>query len=151
MRNVNIPRLYFGRWVAWQDRNSIDGAEYPGVYLLATSQRNLEGKKADVGQAAYIGMTNNKKGLKVRWSQFNHGIQGGGRHSGGDLMFRTLGHYETWDKRLYVAACPVECDPVNPSPSDYLLMGAVAYLEYKAFAIFLKKRPKLRKPRFNTR
>jgi len=66
-------------------------------------------------------------------------------------MFKSMGHYESWDVDLYVAACAVRCDPINPTPKDYLLMGAVAYLEYKAFAEFLKKRPRLRKPKFNTR
>ena len=151
MRNISIPRLYFGKWVAWHDRNSIDGADCPGVYLLTTSQRNLCGRKADVGDAVYIGMTNSRYGLKGRWNQCHHGIQGLGRHSGGHAMFVSLGHYESWDVDLYVAACPVRCDPREPTPKDYLLMGAVAYLEYKAFAEFLKKRPRLRKPRFNTR
>ncbi len=151
MRNIVIPRLYFGKWVAWRDRSSIDGAAFPGVYLLATSRRNLGGKRADIGDAVYIGMTNSRGGLKGRWGQCSQAVQGRGGHSGGNAMFKNMGHYDTWEENLFVAACPVQCDPVSPNPNDYLLMGAVAYLEYKAFAEFLRKKPRLRKPRFNTK
>ncbi len=153
MRNIQIPRLFFGKWFCWDDRNSIDRAENPGVYILTLSYRNIAGKSASIGDAQYIGMTNGQKGLKGRWGKFHRAIHGhtDGTHSGGVAAYKALGHYDAWDLNLYVAALPVPCDTASPRPRDYLLMGAVAYLEYKAFAKFLTMRPRLRKPKFNTR
>lgn len=146
-----MPRLYFGQWFHWGERKSIEGVNSPGVYILTMSSRNLAGKSASIGNAQYIGMTNSQKGLIGRWYQFHRAIRGYGTHSGGTTVYRELGHYDSWKLDLYVAALPVACNPESRRPRDYLLMGAVAYLEYKAFAKFSESHPRLGKPKFNTR
>ncbi len=36
------------------------------------------------------------------------------------------GHYSNWKKRLFVAAVPVPCNPIDPTPKDYRHMGMLA-------------------------
>ena len=149
MSNVAIPSLSFGPWTRWNDRHSIDGSDYPGVYVLRIGNSRFIGRKAKVADCHYIGMTNSRKGLKGRWGQFDRAIRGKRGHSGGNLIYSKLGHYDDWPKRLFVAAMPVICQTVDPTSRDYRLMGIVAYLEYEAFAVFRRSHPKIRKPRFN--
>ena len=151
MRNIRAPKLSFGPWTRWVDRNSIVDAENPGVYLLRIGSRRFLGQKAVVPQSHYIGMTISKKGLKGRWSQFDRAVRGNRGHSGGNLIYAQLGHYDSWSLRLYVAAMPVICDTKNPTPRDYRLMGLVAYLEYEAFSMFRRAHPRIKKPKFNTK
>ena len=35
----------FSRWTHWKDRNALEGLEFPGVYALAISKRDLSGKR----------------------------------------------------------------------------------------------------------
>lgn len=152
MSALTIPILEFTRWHRWENRNSIADSQYPGVYVLAITNQDLEGLEVEYDQVCYIGMSNSKKGLKGRWGQFAQAIKGNrGRHSGGDTTFRHLGPYNTWDNKLFVAACPILCDPDNYSPVDIRNMGIVAYLEYEAFAQFSEKHPDLDKPKYNTK
>ncbi len=151
MRNIRAPKLRFGPWTAWRERNSIPDANCPGVYLLRIGKRRFTGQNASVAQSHYIGMTNSHAGLKGRWSQLNRAIHGNGGHSGGNLIYSRLGHYDTWSNSLFVAAMPIACDTLDPTPRDYRLMGVVAYLEYEAFSVFRRSHPRLKKPRFNTR
>lgn len=114
------------------------------------NQRFL-GEMASVEDAHYIGMSNNQNGLLARWSQFDRAIRGRRGHSGGNLFHMKLGHYDDWPRRLFVAAMPVICNPKNPTPRDYELMGIVTYLEYKAFSVYRQKHPRSGKPKFNTK
>ena len=151
MRKIIVPKLSFGPWTRWDDRNSVVDASYPGVYLLRVGNNRFLGKNAEVSQSHYIGMTNSQKGLKGRWSQFDRAIRGKRGHSGGNLIYSQLGYVDDWPKRLFVAAMPIICKTKDPTPKDYRLMGIVAYLEYEAFSMFRRACPRLKKPRFNTR
>ena len=151
MRTIHAPTLSFGPWTMWEDRRSIANAHYPGVYLLRVGNQRFLGEKASIRHSHYIGMTNSQKGLLGRWSQFDRAIRGMRGHSGGNLIYSTLGHFDDWPKRLFVAAMPIICNSTDPSPADYKLMGLVAYLEYEAFSVFRRAHPRIRKPRFNTK
>lgn len=148
--NISIPELAFTKWCPWEKRNSIDGASYPGVYALAISIEELERKSVQFSDVCYIGMSNSKKGLKGRWGQFAQAVKGkSGLHSGGDTIFKDLGSYEDWNRQLFVAACPVECNVGASSPEDLRKMGFVVYLEYEAFAQFVEYNPMLARPKYN--
>lgn len=145
-----MQELSFTKWVSWDKRNQIVGCEFPGVYAIAITVNDLSGSSFDYSYAQYIGMSNSLNGLKGRWSQLHQGIRGiRGRHSGGDTIFKELGHFEIWKKKLFVAACPVECSPFEATPNDLRLMGIVAYLEYEAFASFSENVADMNKPKYN--
>ncbi len=147
---VSIPELAFTAWCRWENRNSIGGANNPGVYVLAITDEELEGQSVQLSQVCYVGMSNSKKGLKGRWGQFAQAIRGvRGRHSGGDTIFKDLGPYEGWNSQLVVAACPVACNVEASTPEDLRNMGIVAYLEYEAFAQFVEYNPMLSRPKYN--
>lgn len=150
MRRIAIPPLKFSRWHAWENRQNIAGCEYPGVYLVAITRRNLAGAAVEWKDVAYIGMTKSKGGLKARWSQFQNSIQGRDGHSGGWAIYNDLGNYAQWKQKLFVAAMSVKCDPREQAPTDLKRMGWVSYLEYEAFSLFCRRFPKIGKPRYNT-
>ena len=152
MTKVIIPELKFTPWQRWESRSSIENAKFPGVYVLAITEKELEGAEVEYKDVCYIGMSNSKKGLLGRWDQFRQAIKGvKGRHSGGDTVFRYLKDFDKWQYRLYVAACPIACDIESRKPEDLRLMGIVAYLEYEAFAQFSEKHDELNKPKYNTK
>ncbi len=150
-RSIEVPELVFTEWYLWEDRTSIRNSEYPGVYMMAISNKDLAGQIPQYADVSYIGMTNSHKGLQGRWYQFYRSIQGKSGHSGGNTVFRELGHYETWNGALYVCALPVICNPIYPSVKDLIDMGTVAFLEYDAFAAFMKAVPDQIKPNYNTK
>ncbi|NQT63424.1 MAG: hypothetical protein HQ556_10740 [Candidatus Marinimicrobia bacterium] len=119
--------------------------------MMAISSKNLVGHQPLYEDVSYIGMTNAYKGLQGRWYQFYQSIRGKSGHSGGNTVYDKLGHYDTWTEILYVCALPVICNPVYPSAQDFIKMGIVAFLEYDAFAAFMKAVPEQKKPRFNTK
>ena len=150
MYRLTPPRLTFSPWYAWASRDQIDGWRYPGVYLVAITNAQLSGKAPRWADVCYIGMSNSKGGLCQRWAQFYNAVRGKKGHSGGNTIYLHLGHYERWRKKLFVAAMPVACDREQPGPKDFIKMGWVAFLEYKAFSEYCRRFPRRRKPRYNT-
>jgi len=153
MKQLSVPRLYFGKWFYWEDRKNIQGYKHPGVYMIAICNKNLTEKIASFDEVSYIGMTNSQKGLQGRLSQFDRAIRGLRGHSGGNSIHNKYGSHEEWpsSRKLFVCARSVEFSAKNPTPQDYINMGKVAYLEYAAFARFCKRHPSLYKPEFNSR
>lgn len=148
---MTIPKLKMSDWIKWENRDSIPNCKKPGVYVIAITNKDLEGSKPSFADVSYIGMTNSKAGLKGRWSQFNTAIKGiKGLHSGGDSVFKDLGHFNDWDLRLYVACMPIDCDNKDPKAKDLIKMGWVAYFEYELFAQFFREFQNQKKPKYNT-
>lgn len=151
MRQIEIPELNFSPWYTWDNRRNVPQGKMPGIYLLSISRKKLAGCAADWSDVSYIGMTNSQQGLLGRWQQFFNSIRGKDGHSGGNTVFRALGHYDSWEPRLFVAAMPVECNVTKPTDDDLIKMGWVAYLEYEAFAECCRHSQKRCKPEYNTR
>jgi hypothetical protein len=146
------PKLKFSNWIPWEDRNEYPYVKCPGVYMLTVSEKKLSDKTADLAMATYIGMTDSRGGLGLRWRQLNRSICDGSRgHSGGRTIFNRLGSYVKWKRKLFVSACPVRCtvEKTMRTPSDLIQMGWVAYLEYEALAKF--KELTGDEPEFNTK
>jgi len=149
---IEIPKLEFSNWTLWSNRNNTENRRFPGVYLIAISNKELSGIKPTYDDVSYIGMTNSKNGLCGRWSQFNRSIHGKTGHSGGNTVYKKLGHYDNWPKglKLYVSSMSVECNTSNPTEDDLLKMGWVTYLEYNAFSEFMASNDtNLNKPEYN--
>lgn len=83
------PSLEFSKWMEWKDRNLI---KYPGIYMLAITNKNLENKEVDFEDVVYIGMSNSAKGLGGRWNQLERSINGKDpeAHSGGKTIYKEL-------------------------------------------------------------
>lgn len=156
---MEIPKLNFSKWHAWEERNNIDGIDYPGIYAIAIKGINLAGKSLDYNDVIYIGMTNSQGGIKSRLKQFDNSIRGNPGHSGGRSVYygnnycEGLGEYnQDWGNnriKPFVAIMPIECDTVNRTPNDLRKMGIVACLEYIAFARY-KEVTGDEKPKYNT-
>jgi hypothetical protein len=145
--------LNFGKWMKWVDRNNIELASCPGIYLVCVTRENIEGGKAHVKDADYIGMTLDKGGLKGRWSGLNQSIRVRKGHSGGNAIYDDFEvPYIKWPKgwKLFVAGMPIQGINLDtPRAKDFRKMGEVVSLEYEAFAQYFEKHEEL--PCYNSR
>jgi hypothetical protein len=124
--------------------------QYPGIYALRISKRNVEGQPFDwVKDIAYFGMTNSVAGLKGRLSQFNNTLRdkSGGGHGGADRFRYDYNDGDVLAAMLYVAVCPFECQVRDVTPENLLVLGQVAKSEYIAFAEYFKRFEKM--PKYN--
>ena len=140
----------FSPWRPWPRRDEALGVEYPGVYALAYSTRNIAGKPFSWRkEIIYVGMTNSISGLKGRLKQFDNTIVGKTGHGGADRVRYKYQNYDSLVKRLYVAVAPFKCDPESNKPKDLNTMGEVTKFEYLCFAYFVEKYGEL--PEFNNK
>ena len=136
MKTIELPELKFINWFKWENRTIIPNIQYPGVYLIAITNGNIENTYPKWQDVDYIGMSNSRGGLNSRWNQFNRSIRGKDGHSGGKTIYESLGDYSSWNMNLYVASMSMKCNTENPSNNDYIKMGLVAFFEYEAFALY---------------
>lgn len=140
----------FSIWRLWLHRNEALGVEYPGVYALAYSTRNIAGKLFSWRkEIIYVGMTNAVSGLKGRLKQFDNTITGKTGHGGADRVRFKHRNYGKLVQNLYVAVVPFKCDVTSNEPGDLRKMGEVAKFEYLCFAHFAEKFGEL--PEFNNK
>ncbi len=146
---MEIPKLKFSKWHKWCDKNNIENINYPGIYAIAITSKNIDGGKLEYKDVVYIGMTKSK--LKGRLGSFNSSITGKTGHSGGNAIRKELDNYDKWvkNKKLFVAVMPIKCDTKRRNSSDLKQMGVVAALEYMAFARF-QDMTKYDRPEYNT-
>lgn len=144
------PKLKFSRWIRWKNREKFHEKYWPGVYMLAITNKNLEDKKPNLKDVVYVGMTNSHGGLISRWNQFNNSIHGEPGHSGGKTVYKNLGNYKNWKKRLFVSALPVKCNVFKEkrTPQDLIMMGWITFLEYEALSKY--KEIIGNEPKYNT-
>jgi len=150
---IEKPLLKFSEWMIWEDRKKYHLKKYPGVYLIAITDKNLETKKfddIDYNDVVYIGMTRSQAGLNGRWNQFHSSIVGKKYegHSGGTTIYKDLGPYEKWSEKLFVSAMPFEINVTERKPEVLIKMGYISYLEYYIMAKFIEKTGKV-KPCYN--
>ena len=138
------PILNFSKWYRWDKRSEFPDKTCPGVYAIAITEKDLDDKPFDWEEVVYIGMSNSRKGLEDRWNFLDCAIKNkpNGHHSGGIRIYNSLGHYEKWNKKMFVAAYAVFCNSNkdnNRTPEDLRKMGQVAYLEFEALAQYKEK------------
>jgi len=136
VRQVDIPELHFSPWYRWENRNQYQLRNYPGVYLIAISNQELEGDEPLYADVVYIGMTNRQEGLRARWNEFQSAIKGGEGHGPGKRIFGEKGHYQEWSETLYVSGMGIKRDDSPSTREYYIKRGWVAFLEQEAFAEF---------------
>lgn len=124
-----------------ENYKSIENGNYPGVYLLAFTSENIEGKIVNPSDIYYVGMSNAKKGLISRVQQFVNGIEKNGSHSGGMRFFKEISKGVPYSKcnhqqKFYIVSLPFPCDVKKNSrtPNDLRIMGDICRFEYYLLA-----------------
>ena len=130
----------FTEWINWENRNSLEGIKFPGIYCIAISDFDLSQQKFKwISEINYVGMTNSINGLKGRLKQFDNTIIGKTGHGGADRFRFKYENYPELIEKLYVSVCSFECNVKSNSPKDLRIMGEVAKFEYDCFAIYTEK------------
>lgn len=139
----------FTHWIKWQERNTLSGIEFPGVYACALADDSFNSTHGFnwVKQIIYIGMTNSAGGLRARLKQFDNTIVGKTGHGGADRVRYKHRSYERLINSLYVSVASFPCNVKSNQPEDLTVMGKVAKFEYDCFAEFVKNHGIL--PEFN--
>lgn len=138
----------FSKWVKWDKRNNLNNVDFPGVYIIALCENNIEGNNFDWREdIIYIGMTNSKKGLIGRLKQFDNTINGKSGHGGAQRVIHKYKELNYLCRNLYVSTCHFECDVSSNKPNDLLIMGEVAKFEHVCFAKYAEIYGRL--PEFN--
>ncbi len=137
----------FTNWAKWEDRNELEGINYPGIYCIAVSDKILK-EFSFIPELEYVGMTNSKGGLRSRLRQFDSTIRKVRKnHGGADRFLYEYQNYEEVKDKIFVAIRFFECNTKNPSPNDLRVMGEVAKCEYFCWASYIENNG--RYPKFN--
>lgn len=124
-----------------ENYKDIEDGNYPGIYLLAFTDKNLEGEIVKPSEIFYIGMSNARKGLTSRVKQFLNGIEKNGSHSAGmrfykenskGIAFSECSHL----KKFYIVSSTFKCNvnKLTRTPNDLRIMGDICKLEYHLLA-----------------
>jgi hypothetical protein len=70
------------KWSNLDDACSDQNLRFPGVYILAHSDRQLSGKQVELENIFYVGMSVSAGGVRQRLKQFKAGIERNCCHSG---------------------------------------------------------------------
>ncbi|MCC6948459.1 MAG: hypothetical protein IT539_11885 [Bradyrhizobiaceae bacterium] len=129
--------MRFSNWVKFDQRDELENTNYPGVYALAISRRNIAGTPFRwIKEISYFGFTNAAGGLRGRLNHFNNTLRykSGPGHGGAQRFRHKYRDGNALAKKLYVAVCPFKCDVSTNKPADLRMMGDVVRAEYLAFA-----------------
>jgi hypothetical protein len=141
-----IRRLFSQRWTNLHANHTrLEDGEYPGVYVLAYSDDDLEGKQVKEEQVFYVGMSHT--GIKRRLGQFIKGIEDGGHHSGASRFYTEyagrIPYSQLQNRKTFyvasVAVVPCIVDKDRRTPTDLKKMGEVARLEFYVLAYIKEK------------
>lgn len=107
---VNEPVVRFSKWFRWQERDSAEGMECPGVYLLAHFPSGAPSETdSGAGEIVYVGETCGQN-LQKRLRQFEKSAMTGEHaHAGGRTYHNKIGQIKG---DLYVAVWPMR--DLNP-------------------------------------
>ncbi len=140
----------FSQWIKWEDRNSLNGIKYPGIYCIAISETDLSNQDFEwISRITYVGMTNSIAGLRGRLKQFDNTIIGKRGHGGADRFRFKYENYQDLVDKLYVSVCSFECNVKSNDPKGLRIMGNVAKFEYDCFAEYVERFGDL--PEFNNK
>lgn len=120
---------------------NIEDGYYPGIYLLAFTDKKLDNEIVKPSDIFYVGMSNARKGISSRIKQFINGIEKNGSHSAGMRFFKENSKGNAYSKcnhleNFYMVSLAFKCD-VNKetrTPNDLKIMGVICQLEYYLLA-----------------
>jgi hypothetical protein len=134
--------MRFSNWVKFDQRADLKNTNYPGVYAIAISRRNIAGKRFSyIKEIRYFGFTNSGVGLRGRLNAFNNTLRdkSGPGHGGAERFRYDYEDGNALARKLYVAVCPFRCDVSSNAPKDLRTMGDVTRAEYLAFAGYAER------------
>jgi hypothetical protein len=145
-----IDNLLSKKWVSLHHQRETkfadveNNGQYPGVYILAYSDKSLYGQPIEIRDVFYVGMSNSRGGVKQRLKQFLDGIERNRLHSAAMRFFKEHASHTPWSqfsennggRRFYVASVTLRCEvkKANRIAEDLRKMGHVAALEYYVLA-----------------
>jgi hypothetical protein len=158
MPNLNIETLLNKTWTNLLDNyKKLENNKYPGVYILAYTDKDLEEKPIDVEDIFYVGMSNSKGGVKQRLKQFIKAISIGKSHSAGNRFFKEYSkgpfNRNLEEKDFYVASLSLPCtvEKSKRTPEDLRKMGEVAKFEYDVIAYVKENTYNKEEPELNVK
>lgn len=138
-----VLELFSHKWAPFHSDNALSDPRfrYPGVYLIAYTDRDLEGITIEPGDVFYVGMSNNARGVRSRLKDFKTGLRTGKVHSGAMRFYRDFAHGRAFSeladgKKFFFACQSVECNSnkITATPDDWRCMGEVECAEKYAMA-----------------
>ncbi len=143
---MEIKKLLEKTWIKLEDYKSLNDSQYPGVYILAYSDKNLEKKQIKIEDIFYVGMSNSLGGVKQRLFQFISGIERSYGHSAGNRFFQDYSKGKSFAvanhrKKFFVASLSLSCKVHKDerTAEDLRKMGEVTKFEYEVLA-YIKER-----------
>ena len=143
---MEIRKLFKKTWIKLEDYKSLNDSQYPGCYILAYSDKNLEKKQIKIGDIFYVGMSNSLGGVKQRLSQFISGIERGYGHSAGNRFLKEINKnipyskYKRFKRFFVISLClPCLVNKKDRTYKDLIKMGEVAKFEYEVLAYIKEK------------
>lgn len=143
---MKTKKLLEKTWIKLEDYKTLDNSQYPGVYILAYSDKDLEKKPIRIEDIYYVGMSNSLGGVKQRLNQFFSGIEKGYGHSAGNRFLKEINKRVPYsksknNKRFFVSSLSLPClvNKKNRSYKDLIKMGEVARFEYEVLAYVKEK------------
>jgi hypothetical protein len=143
----SLKTLFTQKWIALEDYQKLTNGKYPGVYLLAYTNKNMMGKRVAPDHVYYVGMSRSRGGIYQRLYQYKQGIENGKSHSAAIRFFHKVAKGKPYSrlpnkKKFYVASISIPCvvDKSKRTAFDLKKMGEVARLEYYALAHIKNKR-----------
>jgi hypothetical protein len=138
----NIQKILNKKWKPLlENYKNIEDGNYPGIYLLAFTDKNLEGELVKPTDIYYVGMSNARKGLTSRVKQFLNGIEKNGSHSAGMRFYKENSNGIAFSEcnhlgRFFIVSSTFKCDvhKLTRTPSDLRIMGDICRLEYEIIA-----------------
>jgi len=138
----NIQKILNKKWKPLlENYKNIEDGNYPGIYLLAFTDKNLEGEIVKPSDIYYVGMSNARKGLTSRVKQFLNGIEKNGSHSAGMRFYKENSNGIAFSEcnhlgKFYIVSSTFKCDvhKLTRTPNDLRIMGDISRLEYEIIA-----------------
>lgn len=135
-----VETFFASRWKPINEVSLIPN-KFPGNYLIAWSSKNLAGKVVLPDDVEYVGMSNQKGGVRQRIRDFVKCTEGKTGHSGGITFYKKycdgtplsmLNH----PNKLYFVEMTFSCNvlKLTRTPQDLLIMGRVCLLELELLA-----------------
>ena len=139
---MEIENLLENKWTnLLKNYKNLKNGQYPGVYILAYTDKNLEEKSIEIKDIFYVGMSNSLGGVRQRLSQFIRGLHKGRGHSAGNRFFTEYSKEKSFDiaghkKTFFVASLSLPCKvkKAERTSGDLRKMGEVARFEYSVLA-----------------
>ncbi len=144
---LKIKKLFDKKWTnLLKNYKSLKDNQYPGVYILAYADKNLEGKSIKIEDVFYVGMSNSRGGIKQRLKQFIDSIHKKDGHSAGNRFFQEYSKGKSFEvakqrKTFFVASLSLPCKVHKDerTANDLRKMGEVTKFEYEVMAFIKEK------------